>query len=113
MAIYRAPASAGTLAATVDGGHPRRQRGPCERITYASQTRKLADDGVQAKLGRGNQVLTRALTTLVLGDDLAPGQHVVDIHYDGPERVWVRFWTPGKRAKRERVSLWVSQEATE
>jgi hypothetical protein len=113
LALYRSDSSAGQLALTVDGESPRRQRGQCERITGGAQTRTLVDDGSDALLSRGGLTVKRALATLLLGDDLAAGQHVVQVRYTGPGRAWARFWTPGKRAKRERVRLWVSQEPIE
>jgi len=58
--------------------------------------------------------VTRTFTRFTLGDDLAQGRHLVEVAYESDSQrgaTWVRFWTPGHRARRERVSMWMTEDA--
>jgi hypothetical protein len=46
----------------------------------------------------------------VLGDDLVPGHHTLELRYEGGSRAWARFWTAGHHARHESVNLWIAQE---
>jgi len=113
VALYRSDASPGRLEIAVDGGHPEHRRGAIERMTNATQQRTVDDSAGEAVRLADGAGLSRSFATIVLGDDLAPGRHMVEVSYAGGAQAWARFWTAGRQAQREQVNLWISEEVAD
>ena len=93
-----APRTVTTLAVEIDGGSPRRREGAVTGLTPGRRVVEVLP-GRRTEVvfpdRRGQSGAALARVGVVLGDDLAPGQHTVRvIAVDGPS-VWLRFFRAG------------------
>ena len=113
IAVYSPDASAGRLTVRIDEGQPRRHPGVFRKPTIPQTQHELAASTQTAVRMPQAALMHRSLTSVALGDDLAPGHHVLDLRYEGSAHAWARFWTAGHRAAHERVRLWIAEESSE
>jgi hypothetical protein len=113
VAIYGADSHAGRLLVRIDDGHPRRQPGVFTTSTAADAARAMKLSPSQATRLPDAAKLHRSFTRIVLGDDLVPGHHVLELSLEGSSRAWARFWTAGHAVHHEKVKLWIAEEPSE
>jgi hypothetical protein len=99
----------------IDEGKLRRRAGAVGRVTLARahvRTLPAADPVIQ--LGTSRRFLRRAMvTTAALGDDLAPGRHVLQLSLVPSMPALLRAFAPGRTPRREKVEAWVTMEDQE
>ena len=110
-----APREATTLTIEVDGGAPARRRGaPVRGVLAARRTIAVAPDRRSDAIfpdrrGEGQVAIGRA--AVVLGDDVAAGNHAVRVRHAGGPPVWVRFFRAGKADVQRGAWQWGERRA--
>jgi hypothetical protein len=96
----------------IDQGELRRRSGAVGCITSLHAPRRdMSSLDPVIQHGRNRRLLRRALvTTAMLGDDLAPGRHVLQLSLTPSTPALLRAFAPGQPPQQQKVESWVTTE---